>query len=226
MVYRLQEGLGAAAVRPAKSVQVDKIAQRKAVADARDEWKRYIASLRNMILGLRRGALPPDQGLPSAPSSPPEMVPDLLNQAKNIIERDIPTARSIAQSLQTAAQNRVATSGYAAGQPAVSPEGNLTNTDIPQGDLPGQTQQVITDAYGVTPVLAEGPASQFREPGTDPYAGQVVDSGQVITYQPSGAGGASAPAQVAGFPLKKILVVAGLGLAVWLAYKWWSKRKR
>lgn len=216
MVYRMQDpfGLGAAKAT-AKQTATDKSNLRKAIQGAQDEWKRYIASLNALINNLRRGYLPSDSPLPSAPSSDGTLVPSLQKQATNLLQKDLPAAQAVARNLDQVKGNRAASSAYAAGSPPTDAYGNQVDTSVPSGALPGSVQQAITDASGATPVLSQTPG------GGGVAQGAYQDPGSFVATAPSAT---AAPAGSSGL-VKKIVLVAAVGVAAWLAYKWWSRRK-
>lgn len=216
MVYRLQGvGLGKTEKKIEQAQKADDVrAARAATAAARDEWKMYVASLQNLDKNLRKGTLPPQQGLPQPPSSPADLAPDLFKQAKQILEGKLPAAYQIARNLDLAKGQVDARSSYAAGQPAVSPAGTFEQTYIPAGNLPGPVQQAITDAYGASPVLTQAPPEGLMQ--TD--QGQAIGDGssEMVAGRGGGAGGGM---------VKKLAIAAAVGVALWLAYRWWKKRK-
>lgn len=234
MVYRMQPSPGGLGATKAEK-QADKESKaslRRATLAAEDEWKRYVTSLNNLVSQLRSGG-PPDSPLPSAPASPADMAPHLFKQAQNIIQTKLPKAYEIAGTLARARGVRDAVSSYAAGAPPQDPAGNYVNSGVPSGDLPGNVQQPITTAYGATPVLDQGPPAPLQMTqggggggggGQGPYTGEVVDPGQ-INEQMYLPGGEYAPKASGSSPMKKILIVAAVGLAAYLAWRWWKGRK-
>lgn len=226
MVYRMQGSGGMGAQRkPSVERSAAKEAQqqerqelRRAILQAEDEWKRYINSLSNLVSQLRNGSLPSSYPLPSAPASDAALVPHLEKQAQNILQNQVPKAYQIAQNLDAAKGARDAASSYAAGQPPVAPGGGLVRQGIPPGDLPGQVQQEITVAAGSAPVLQQRPTGA----GQGVYEGPVDDPGAIRQPMMVQADGTVVPA--GGGALKKILVVVGVGLAAYLAYRWWRGR--
>lgn len=188
----------AAATAEVASLQARQEANRASEA-AKDEWKRYLASLKSLDMNLRNGSLPPDASIPSAPSYPSSMAPAIYRQAMDVLQKRLPVAYEIARNLDRAKGVRLATSSYAAGQPAVTPSQDQVYGSIPSGDLPGQVQQVVTDAFGSDPVLALQPPSQTTVPSR--------------SFAEGGEGGGL------GKIVKPLAIAAGVGLVGWLAWK-------
>lgn len=236
MVYRMNGTLGAtAAEKKAVRVQAksDKTAERLAMQAATDEWRIYVKSLQNLNIQLRQGAAPPDAPLPSPPANPASMVPQMARQATNLLQVTLPQAYQIARTLAKAQGIRDSVSSYAAGQPAQTPSGQNSYSGVPPGDLPGPVQQYITDAAGSAPVLTPAPAGfssgpAARAPSQGAYVGQYEDPGQVSQqmFIDSPATGDMAVQSEKSQMARKLALAAGLGLAVWLAYKWWKGRGR
>lgn len=230
MVYRMQDALaprsyGLGAPKAAKQTAQDKRDLRMAIQGAQDEWKKYIASLNNLINNLKRGYAPSDTPLPSPPATDGTLVANLQKQATRLLQVDLVKAQAVARNLDQVKGNRAASSAYAAGSPPVDVNGNPVDTSVPSGALPGSVQQVITDASGASPVLTQTTPGRGGGGGS-PYTGAYQDPGsfQQMTTIP-GSGGGSGGGGSSGL-VKKIAVVVVVGLAAWLAYRWWSGRKR
>ncbi len=167
------------------ATQAQQAVQRAAINQAREDWKRFIASLQALNANLRRGAVPHDYPDPGPPSTDPNLCPDLYKKAMALVEKQIPVSRQVAYNLATGQEALDAASRYAAGYPTTStplPEGqagaNMLPQEMAQQDFPGAIPQNLPGA----------PAPKSK--------------------------------------MKTLLMVAGIALAAYFAWKFWKGRKR